>query len=232
MIRSEIISWVNQEFEPVQLVTGSETISQFIGNAIRYLNTHSAFRYGEMLTVSSGTQSIQVSTNIKTVVKALVTPPQEWITQNYPQWSLLGISMLDSVNNDLIMMTEAFKNYKAYISGDYKWYFEASSDPSVGGTMYFYNLPQNVTRVYALGTRRFKLDNETDDLNDEHALRWVLEYTKALTKQAEGNALRKSSAIGVSNDGQQLYQEGREEMLALQKQIFEEARWLCFAKRF
>jgi hypothetical protein len=102
-----------------------------------------------MITVTSGSTKVTVSPSIKTVVKVLPTPPAEWITQNYPQWSLLGISMLDSVNNDLIMMTEAFKNYKGYIGGDFKWYFHRSEDPDVGGQLHLYNLPQNVQKIFA-----------------------------------------------------------------------------------
>jgi len=231
MIRTDIINWVQSEFKPIQLITGQETISQFIDNAVRYLNTHSAFKYAEMISITSELTRIQVSANIKTVVKVLPSPPEEWITQNYPQWSLLGISILDGVNNDLIMMTEAFKNYKGYISSGFKWHFERSNDPTVGGNIYLSNQASNIQKIYVLGTRRFSLATETDEIIDEAPLRWILEYVKALVKQAEGNALRKSSAIGVNNDGQTLYNEGREEMKDLQEQLMNEGRWVALASR-
>ena len=228
MNNEEILSWCKNEFYPINLVTSDNTITQIILNARRYWNTHSAMKYAEMLTVTSDTSRIQISANMKTAVKVLPTPPAEWLTQNYPQWSLLGISMLDSVNSDVIMMTEAFKNYKGYIGGDFKWHFERSSDPTVGGYIYMYNLPQNVQKIYVLGTKRYA---DTEDIVDEQVLVWLLPYVKALLKQAEGNALRKSDILGVKNDGQTIYQEGREEMLALQKSLSEEGRWVAIISR-
>ena len=229
MTTNQIREWIENEFQPVNLVTPSDTIVQLINNAIRYFNTRSAMRMAEMITVTSGSTQATVNPLIKTVVKVLPTPPAEWITQNYPQWSLLGISMLDSVNNDLIMMTEAFKNYKGYIGGDFKWYFERSADPSVGGVLYLYSLPQNVQKIYVLGTKRC---SESEDIVDEQILVWLLPYAKALVKQAEGNTLRKADTISVKNDGQVLYTEGVTEMMELQKQLYESGRWLAFAQKF
>lgn len=229
MTLEQISEWVQAEFSPVELVTPYETILQLIRNALRYFNTRSAIRTSQMMTVNAGSTLVTVDHYMKTVVKVLPTPPAEWITQNYPQWSLLGISMLDSVNNDLIMMTEAFKNYKGYIGGDFKWYFERSTDPAIGGQLHMYNLPQNVSKVFVLGTKQY---NEDDDIVDDQVLVWLLPYAKALVKQAEGNSLRKSSAIGVNNDGQALYNEGKEEMEVLQKQLFESGRWVAFTQKF
>jgi hypothetical protein len=49
---------------------------------------------------------------------------------------------------------------------------------------------------------------------------------------AEGNTLRKSDAIGIKNDGQQLIDEGKEEIKTLQEQLAQEGRWVSFTKRF
>jgi hypothetical protein len=48
----------------------------------------------------------------------------------------------------------------------------------------------------------------------------------------EGNALRKTDAINIKNDGQQLYDEGKEDKLRLEERLANEGKWMCFARRF
>ena len=67
---------------------------------------------------------------------------------------------------------------------------------------------------------------------DDYILDWILNYAKALLKQIEGNTLRKSSIIGINNDGQQLLNEGLDAQKELQESLSRDGRWLAFAKRF
>jgi len=239
MNKENILTWIKNEFAPVELITESVTILQMIDNAVRHLNTHSAFRHVEMLTVSTGTSKAQVGTTFKTVTQVLPASPAPSILTNYPLWSLLGIAVLDNVTYDLVMMTEAFKNYKYYTGSDFRWQFERSSDPTVGGYLYMQNLPQYTTKVCLIGTKRFAETVQEDsylgtdyDITDEFALQWLLYYIKSLVKQAEGNALRKSDIINIKNDGQALFNEGKEEKTELEQQLRDGAKWLAFCRRF
>ena len=232
MNKSDILQWIKNEYLPVTLVTEDETILQFLSNAVRYLNSYSAFKVVEMITVSASLAKIQISTNFKSVVRVLPASPSNTTLMNYPMWSLLGIAILDNVTNDMIMMTESFKNYKYYIGNDFRWRFERSSDPAVGGYLYMSNIPENTTGLCVIGTKRILEVEDDYDIKDEFMLNWLLRYIKALTKQAEGNALRKSDALNIKNDGQSLYNEGKEEQKELQQELKESGKWLAFVRRF
>jgi len=99
---------------------------------------------------------------------------------------------------------------------------------TTGGKLYFVNLPSGTSSLYVLGTRRIL---PTEDITDEHINQWLLHYTKAQVKMCEGNALRKSSMIKLTNDGQQLYAEGKQEKIDLEKELQLNSRWVVFAKR-
>ena len=47
----------------------------------------------------------------------------------------------------------------------------------------------------------------------------------------EGNALRKTMAIDIKNDGQQMYDEGKTEKEELQEELMATGRWLILARR-
>ena len=71
-----------------------------------------------------------------------------------------------------------------------------------------------------------------EDIKSDYLLAWILYYVKALVKQCEGNILRKVEAIDIKNDGNQLFQEGKDEKAELEKKLGIEGRWLSFIKRF
>jgi len=233
MTKRDILDWVRQEFTPVELVTPDSTILQIIDNAVRYLNSYSAFKVTSMVAASPSTTRVQLGADIKTVVKVIPGQPPVSILMNYPTWSLLGIAVLDNVTSDLMLMTESFKNYKYYIGSDFRWNFEPSTDPSVGGYLYFSNVPEGSTALCVVGTKRI-LKDENDDysVTDEFSLNWLLPYVKALVKQAEGNTLRKTDVIGIKNDGDSLYKEGIDEQKELKTQLNESGRWVALVKRF
>jgi hypothetical protein len=230
MKKSEVLKWIHQEFSPLELSIGDDTISQIIENSIRYLNTFSAFRQVVMVSNTNGTTKVQIPSSVKTVVAVYPNMEPMAILTNYPMWSLLGIAVLDNATSDLILMTEAFKNYKYYLGSDFRWTFEPSQNPSTGGYLYVSNFPPNSTAMCVVGTKQFFLD-ETNEITDETVLSWFLSYVKALVKMAEGNVLRKGDIIGVKNDGQELFNEGKEEKKDLENRLSEFGRWVAFVRR-
>lgn len=312
MTKSEIIAWCHQEFQPVDLATPDDTISQIADNAIRYWNTHSAFPIVKMFPIStSGAGSGQMnatvvlSSDYKNVVKVYPAMSPDWILQNYPLWSLLGITIIDNLTSDLVMLSEAYKNYRYYMGTDFNWHYEKSDDPAIGGTLYMTNLPNPSTSMCVVGTKRIingtttlkftgtsgtfqfvpveggsvvmtnGTQTYTDDGNgilissqsgysgtidyttgawtvtgwvgaitgtvtykyeenikSEYMLEWLLYYIKALIKMAEGNTLRKTTAIDIKNDGAALYQEGKDEKKELEDKLGVEGRWLSFCRKF
>jgi len=140
MKREEIRQWIKREFMPVMLATPDETILQVIDNSIRYWNTHSAFKIVDMFNATAGDARIQLPSEWKNVVRVYPATTPDWILQNHPLWTLLGITIIDNLTADLVMMSEAFRNYRYYIGTDFKFYFDRYHNPDgdngYGGYLY------------------------------------------------------------------------------------------------
>jgi len=225
---STYLTWIKNEFKPRTLATPDDTIKQMFENAVRYWNTHSAYKISTVYEYSPGAERIQLSNEFKTVVDVIPTSATEYIWNTHPLWTLTGITILDNITTDLIMMSEAFRNYRVYVGTNFRWHWEKSDDPNVGGYLYVVNVPSGVGSLYVVGTKRI-LANE--EISTEVILNWILYYTKALVKQVEGHALRAAGIIDVSTDGQALVDEGREEQMELQEKLKKESWWVCFPKR-
>jgi len=158
MTLGDILQWVRKEFEPVELATSDATILQMIKNSIRYWNTHSAFPITKMFPADVGTASVQMTPDYKNVVQVYPATTPDWILQNYPLWSLLGITVIDNLTSDLIMLSEAFRNYRYYMGTDFKFHYEKSDNPTVGGVLYLSNLPGPTCTVCCVGTKRIVTD--------------------------------------------------------------------------
>lgn len=225
---TKYLDWIRNEFKPLQLITPEATLKQQIENAIRYWNTHSAYKIGDVYDYAPGTKRVQIDPNFKSV--AMVTPTEKttWIWNDHPLWTLTGITVLDNVTTDLIMMSEAFRNYKIYVGTNFRWTFQKSDDPTVGGYLYCINVPNNVKSVFVVGTKRI---TKNEDIKVDYILDWMLSYTKALVKQIEGNTLRKTAIIDTPIDGQALCDEGKEEQKELQERLARDSKWIVFMRR-
>jgi hypothetical protein len=227
--RADIVDWVIREFKPRTLATPQATLEQQADNAILYWNTHSAYKISGVYDFTPGAVRVQLDTSFKSAADVIPTNATTYIWNDHPLWTLTGVTILDNVTTDLIMMSEAFRNYRIYVGTNFRWHFEKSDNPAVGGYLYAVNVPQGVQSLYVVGTKRI-LDTET--VTTELILNWLYYYTKALVKQIEGHALRAAGIIDVSTDGQQMVDEGREEMKDLQDTLRKEAWWVMFPKRF
>lgn len=234
MTKEDIVSWVKDEFQPLILATQKATIEQQIDNAIRYWNNHSAYKVMQayQAPVNSGDAGtntpIILDKSIKQVVNVEPSKMQSWIWQDHPMWSLLGFMVLDKFTYDLIVMSHAFQNYRTYLGVDFRWRYVRSEDPAVGGQLFMDHLPREADSVAVTGLKRIVPD---EDIKDQHIIDWVLYYTKALVKMVEGNTLRKSDIVGIKNDGQEIYSEGKEEKTELQTRLRKEGRWATLAAR-
>ena len=305
MLKKEIIDWIEQEFQPISLATPDETVGQLIDNAMRYWNTHSALPIVKMFPCGQTTVRLPLTPDFKSVAKVYPATTPDWVLQNYPLWSLLGITIIDNLTSDLVLLSEAYRNYKYYIGSDFNWHYEKSDDPAKGGSLFLTQIPSPTSSICVVGTKRIingpvqlnttgtsgtfdfapvelfsltitngthtytdngagvlvssisgysgTIDYATgvwtvtdwvgattgiatylyyEDMKSEYILQWILYYVKALVKMVEGNALRKTMAIDIKNDGQSLYEEGKSEKEMLEKKLADEGRWLTFVRRF
>ena len=227
-VMTKYIEWIKQEFEPLVLATPDDALAQQVDNAIRYWNTHSAYKWITMVSVT-GTD-ITLPKDFKTVVRVFPAVDNGYFLDGHPLWSLLGITVLDNVTNDFMIMTEAFKSYKAYLGTDFRWTFVKSENPdAAGGHLLVQNVPAGSDQLCVMGTKRILAD---EDIQQEYIIEWVLHYAKALIKMQEGNTLRKATLVGAPTDGQDLVNEGNEERKELQERLQKDGRWIAFSRRF
>ena len=228
MLSSEIQSWIEAEFLPLQLTTPAPTITQIIDNAIRYWNTHSAFKTLQMVDISAGGAVVTLDKSIKQVINAYPSENPGSFLNQHPIFTLTGIAAIGRRTTDIIQLATAFQHFQIYISTDFRWSFVKNDDPTLGGDLFMQHVPGGVTSLLVMGTKRI-IENE--DIKSEYILDWLLHYVKALVKKAEGNLLRKSDIMGIKNDGQELFNEGEKEEEELRERLFAESMWVSLARR-
>ena len=223
------LDWIEAEFQPLTLATPDATIEQCLENAIRYWNTHSAYKISTMVDYAVGQKRAEIPVDFKSVVQVFPAKASTWIWNDHPLWTLTGVTILDNVTSDLILMSEAFRNYQTYVGSDFRWTFVKSEDPNNdGGYVYCNNLPTRNSAIFVVGTKRI---TNTEDIKQEYILDWVLSYTKALVQMIEGNTLRKAGIVNIKNDGDDLVREGKADKERLQEQLARDGRWLVLARR-
>lgn len=228
MDKDAIVAWLKKEISPLTFAAPDATLEQIIDSAVRYWNTHSGYKVVTMVEVPSSGTAVQLNSQIKTVVTVWPSATTTWIWNDHPMWTMMGVTVLDNVTGDMIMMAEAFRNYRIYVGTDFRWAYVKSEDPAVGGKLFAINVPRGTTKLAVTGTKRI---TASETIKVDYILDWVLRYAKALVYQVEGNVLRKSSIIDVKNDGQVMVDEGTEERDKLQEQLSRDGRWVALAVR-
>lgn len=223
------LSWIKQEFDPITLATTDDAIKQFVENAVRYWNTHSFYKIAAMVSYTAGQTRVQLPAGFATVAAVYPNSKSEFVWNDSPLWTLTSVQVLDSMTSDLILQSEAFRSYRIYTGTNFRYTFEPNlNSQTEGGYLYAVNVPNGTSSLYVLGTKAIL---PTEDITDEDINQWILHYTKALVKMCEGNALRKSGLVDLKNDGQELYNEGKDEKKELEEELAVNARWIIFAKR-
>lgn len=230
MHKTEMVEWIRREFAPIELITEDETILQQVDNALRYWNTHSAHKVIKMFPFAASKGCIDIPQEFRLVTRVYPADAPDHIWRNNPTWLLTGIYMLESHTQDLIAMTQSFKDYKVYMGLQLAFYFNRNPDPEQPHKLIINNMPAGNSAICVEGVKRIKVEEDAL-IVDEHIQDWILYYAKALVKMVEGNILRKSSSSGIVNDGQELLSEGKEERAELQQRLAAEGRWMAFIQR-
>lgn len=227
-----ILDWIKTDYAPLQYSQPDGTLIQNINQVIYYFNTHSGVRTLNMYPVtSSGPSSQTVITldpHIKLVSEVLPSSQVLELALADPTWTLLGIQVMNYLSADLIAINEGYKNYLTYLGNDFRWVYEPSQDPTVGGTLFIQQIPAPATAVAVIGAQRIL---PGDNITEEHILDWLLRACIAYCKMKEGNVLRKADSINVKNDGQVLFDENMLEWEKLKKELKDNGRWLALSQK-
>ena len=232
MTPQDILTYMKTAYAPLQYAQPDATLLQNIQQVIYYWNTHSGHRLLRMYpATSSGPSSqtiITLDPDIKTVVEVLPSAQQMAIALADPTWTLFGIQVMNYMSADLIAINEGYKNYLSYLGNDFRWTYEPSQSPAVGGTLMIQCLPSPATRVAVIGTKRILVN---EDVTSEHILDWLTRGCIAYSLIKEGNILRKAGSINVKHDGQEILNENTEIWDNLKKELQANSRWVCLAAR-
>jgi len=234
MTKQELRDWIITSFKPITLSLPNETIDQVIDASITYWNTHSGYKIVRMFDVGAvptsglNTAAVQLSAEIKSVMKCYPSAMQEELFSNHPMWVLLGFITLDNYTQDLMLLSNTFENYRIYLGNDFRWKFVRADDSTEGGWLHLQQVPRGASKVAVVGTKRILPD---EDITDEFIYNWIREHARSRVKLFEGNALRKATIIGISNDGESMVAEGKEECEKLEEALRKESRWMIAAIR-
>jgi len=232
MTNTDILNWIKTDYAPLQYAQPDATLIQNINQVIYYWNTHSGHRVLEMYNATSaGPYSqtcITLNPEIKTVTEVLPSSQVYQVALADPTWTLLGIQVMNYMSADLIAINEGYKNYQVYLGNDFRWTFEPSQDPSIGGQLFIQSLPAPATACAVVGT--FRILPGTN-ITSEHILDAILRGSIAYCKIKEGNVLRKAMSINVKTDGQEMLNENTEVWEAWKKELFQNSRWVALAQR-
>lgn len=85
----KFLTWIRQEFLPLTLATPETTLKQIYENAIRFWNTHSAYRVETMVSYPPGTKRVQLNAQFKAVAEVYPSKTTTWIWNDHPSnWGL------------------------------------------------------------------------------------------------------------------------------------------------
>lgn len=215
-------------FKPIPLVIENDLLMQTVEDSIRYWNSHSAFPVFSMF--DYGGVATQLTADFKEVVQVYPAsdPTGGFTFRDTPMWSLLGLTILDSVTSNLISLSHYYQNFKVYTGGDFRWNYVPVDDPTLGGKLYVQGFPSGASKMAVLGSKRILA---TEDIKNEHVIDWLTKYTLAHVKQLEGNLYRKGGFVGMNTDGDKLVEEGKADQEKLEKKLEEEGRWVIVGKR-
>ena len=228
MNRIDITEWIKIQFKPLILSIPDDVIDQKIKDAIRYWNTHSAFKIIVMADMPAPNSSVSMPTSVKTVSEVIPNALESVVLDQFPFWSFFGNVNSGTFVQDYTELFEGYKSYKKYYSSEMAWTWVRSTDSEdVGGKLYVTRYPAGATKLACMCLKRITLN---EDVKDEHILDWLLNYTLALIKIIEGNVLRKGQLIGIKDDGNNLLSEGAKEKEQLEETLRKEGRWFIMAK--
>jgi hypothetical protein len=229
-VMDKYVAWVKLQLGPRLLAITDDTIEQSVENSVRYWNNHSGYKISTMIDVDAGSSTAyEINARFKQVLRVYPSRTTTWMWNDHPMWTLLGVRVMDNVTSDLIILTEGYKNYRAYLGTDFQWTFEKSDTPGQPGKLYVAHVPGGAPKLAIVGTKAIV---DTEDIREEIILDWVLHYTLAQVKIAEGHTLRAGMTIDVKIDGPELLAEGNAEKEKLQEQLQLEGRWVALARRF
>jgi hypothetical protein len=181
-----------------------------------------------MFTTPASGEAVQLNAQFKDVVEVWPSNTTGWVFNNHPLWTLTGIQLLDNITGDMIMLSEAFRNYQVYIGSDMRWTYVRSTEAEVGGMLSLINVPLGSENIAVKGLKRI---TATEQISDEHVLDWILNYAWALFKILEGHTLRTAEIADIKTPGRDYVKEGYDEKKALEEQLAYEGRWVTLAAR-
>ncbi len=208
MTKSEIVTYVADSFQPIQLVTGAIAQLQSAEEAIRWFDREGAdvsfkmFAYNQqnVMTLSDDVDVV-VNVYLDRVVTEIFTA----------QTLLLGVTILDYDIQTLALKMNHLSDLRTFLASRFRWRW-------LRPYLYVDGMTTSAANLVVQYLKKYDYTDPTQDITGG-PLDWVIRYATALLKQREGRILRMGSVIQAPLDGSELMSEGKTEQIEIMNDL-------------
>lgn len=213
MKHADFESNIRLEFSPIPVISSSLKVQNYIKKAIKYYSDHYSTQM--MTTVAIPANKVLTMPDYVELVYKVYDVRQNSQYIGQPDlFQYFYLKFTPAIGRTLTYMEMLalftfYQNTKDLFWPADTWYW-------VKPDLYFQGFANSVATVL------FKYQFDPEDANFDftgYAQDWILRYSTALIKIAEGTITRKSKSVDMDSDGDQLVEDGKQEQQKLEDEI-------------
>ncbi len=219
MNKSEMVSYIVDEYLPVSMAVPTSVVTKQVEEAIRWFDREGAdirlqtFPYG-------GTVVKELPSYVDIVMEVY---PSNVVTELFTaQTLLLGVTILDYDLEVLVPKFAHLSTLRTFLSSKFRWKW-VKPNLYIGGTTTDFGF---ITVQYMY---HYDYTDATLDITGT-SLDYVLRYAKAMTDIREGRARRLGSIIDAPVDGDTLVSEGAMELDRVKEELINKRRLVAISR--
>lgn len=209
MVKSEIVEYIVQSFEPIRLSITDSVVQKNLEEAIRWFNREGADIVFQQFAFPA---SAILDLDDYDVDQVLHVYPNSVISEIFTAQSLLlGVTVLDYDIETIALKMANIQSIRTFLASRFRWRW-------VKPHLYVGGMTSNVTSVVVQYLREYDWESETQSIGGG-PFDWIYRYALARVKQSEGRVLRLGAIIEAPLDGDTLVSEGTAELTAIREEL-------------
>jgi hypothetical protein len=208
LTKSEIVTYIRDELLPIVPVSSESATLKGVEEAIRWYDREGAtlvyeqFDFSTIITLPSRVDQV-LDVIMDHVVNEIFTA----------QTLLLGVTILDYDILTLALKQNHLADLRTFLASRTRWRW-------IKPYLHFDGNTQGTTYVIVKYLKHYDYTSATDDISSsDSGLDWIIRYSRAKFKQAEGRILRMGSVINTPMDGSEMYREGTDELKEVKDEL-------------
>lgn len=209
MVKSEIVEYIVQSFDPISLSISDSVVQKSVEEALRWFNREGAdIVYQQYMLPASKIVDLEDFD----VDQVLMVYPNSVISELFTAQSLLlGVTVLDYDIETIAIKMANIQSIRTFLSSRFRWKW-------IKPYLYIGGMISNVTSLVVEYLRAYDWESETQDIGGQ-PFDWIYRYALAKVKQSEGRVLRMGAIIEAPMDGDALASEGTAELIAIREEL-------------